>query len=238
MKKYWFVLLVLLVGCEDKNLLVSQHPLAQMSNSTTPVANMPQTQIQTNSDKLELLNKHLQENSHIYPYNNFQVAIDQSIKAASESIQQDISDIMGTNLQAVDNNYKGQRITFQYQVWQIKKQSICRHITQDAMQFSNCTLAAKQLFQEVCSQLQQDKFNFHPRNQQLKRMYCQAASDFEPTIAQISRSEPFDKNNNKIQELRQKCNDLIFKARISGEAKDEQARNTACKTYKQSIGTD
>jgi hypothetical protein len=201
MKNYCFAALLLLAGCEDKN-----------------------------SNNPPLLNQHMQENTSVYPHNSVQLAVDQGIKAIAAPIQQDLLAIMGTDLQSVDTNFNGQRITFQYQVWQIQKSSVCNHAQQNAMQFSECTQAAKQLFQSMCGQLQQEKQNPHPRTQQLQRMYCQAAVDFKPTVAQISRSEP--KGDDKLQALRKNCNDLIFKAKISEDAKDEKAREQVCQDYK------
>lgn len=207
MKNYWLAALLLLASCEDKNL-------------TSGVVHQGQAvQQQT-----------------VYPRNSVQVAVDQQLKAITAPIQQDISDIIGGELQSIDTNFNEKRITFQYQFWQIKKPSVCSHAQQNAMQFSDCTQATKQLFQSMCSQLQQAKQNPHPRTQQLQRMYCQAAVDFKPTVAQISRSQ--STGDDKIQALRKNCNDLIFKAKISEDAKDEKARDKACNTYKQAANLD
>ncbi len=230
MKNYWFAALLLLAGCEDKNLASTQQgqtTAPKYSANTAPTTAAPPQIIPNN---LPLLNQHMEENTSVYPHNSMQLAVDQGIKAIAAPIQQDLLAIMGTDLQSVDTNFNGQRITFQYQAWQLKKPSVCSHAQQNAMQFSECTQAAKQLFQSMCDQLQQEKQNAHPRTQKLQRMYCQAAVDFKPTVAQISRSEP--KGDDKLQALRQNCNDLIFKAKISENAKDEKARDQVCQAYK------
>lgn len=229
MKQYTFILLVLLTACNDQSILTNQP--AQPSNYTPSEKQVTyQQQISNHTNSPILLSQHQQENTKIYLQNDLQKIVDQSLKAIAAPIQKDILDIMGTELQFVNTNYNRQRITFQYQVWQINKPSICSNAKLDAMQFSNCTQAAQQLFQEMCTQFQQRKFNNHPRNQQLQRMYCQAAANFKPTIAQISRSPAAD--NDKLQVLRTQCNDLIFKARISESANDETARDKACRAYR------
>lgn len=210
MKNHWFVIVLMLAGCEDKTVIVPP-------------------QVATNN--LPLLNQHMQENTNVYPRNNVQIAVDQSLKAITAPIQQDLLDIMGTERQSVDTNINGQRITFQYQVWKINQPSVCSQAQQNVMQFSECTQAAKIFFQSMCEQLQQEKQNRHPRTAQLQRMYCQAAIDFKPTVAQISRSQT--ESNDELKTLRKNCNDLIFKAKISEDIKDEKARDKACKTYKQ-----
>lgn len=225
MKRY-LLTLVLLAGCEDKNFnTASPPPLKAIPTTNALPANASSPQPEPSSP-VALLNQHQQENTNIYPRNDLQLAVDQSLKAITAPIQQDLLDIMGTELQSVDTHFNEQRITLQYQVWKINHQSVCSQAQLNAMQFSECTQAAKQLFQTLCNELP----NTHPRNQQLKRMYCHAAVDFKPTIAQISRSQAGD--NDKVQNLRTKCNDLIFKAKISESASDERARDQACQKYK------
>ncbi|WP_298607221.1 hypothetical protein [uncultured Thiothrix sp.] len=226
MKRYFLLTFVLLAGCEDKNFhTTSPPPLNTVSTANTLPAksSLPQAELSSN---VALLNQHQQENTSIYPRNDLQLAVDQSLKTITAPIQQDLLDIMGTELQSIDTQFNEQHITFQYQVWKIKHQSVCIQAQLNAMQFSECTQAAKALFQTMCNELP----NTHPRNQQLKRMYCQAAIDFKPTIAQISRSQA--DNTDKVQRLRTSCNDLIFKAKISESASDERARDQACQKYK------
>lgn len=224
MKNHCLVIaLILLAGCEDKNLSpLTQEQTAQVLINTAPA--------QLVSHTTALTNQHMQENTTVYPRTSVENAIDQQLKVITAPIQQDLLDIMGTELQSVDTNFNGQRITFQYKVWQVKKQSVCSHAQQDTLQFSECTQAAKQLFQAMCTDLQQEKQNYHPRTQQLQRMYCQATVDFKPTIAQISRNQ--SSGDNKVEALRTACNDLIFRAKISESVKDERARDQACRAYK------
>ncbi len=232
MKNYWLAALLLLAGCEDKNLTSVTVPQGQTAtqqpvNAATTIVVPPQMV----TSNLPLLNQHMQENVNVYPRNSVQIALDQQLKAITTPLQQDISDIMGVELQSIDTTFNGQRITFHYQIWRINKSSVCSNAQLNAMQFSDCTQAAKQLFQSMCNQLQQEKQNLHPRTQQLQRMYCQAAVDFRPTVAQISRSQTEGNDNIKI--LRKNCNDMIFKAKISEDPKDEKARDKVCQTYKQ-----
>lgn len=219
MKQYTFILLVILTACNDQSTLTNQS--AKPSNYTSSEKQATyQKQISNHTNSPILLSQHQQENTKIYPQNHLQKIVDQSLKAIIVPIQKDILDIMGTESQFVNTSYNGQQI----------KSSICNNAKLDVMQFSNCTQAAQQLFQEMCTQLQQGKFNNYPRNQQLQRMYCQAAANFKPTIAQISRS--LTVKNNKIETLRTSCNDLIFKAKISESVNDEKTRDKACAIYK------
>lgn len=224
MKYYFLIALLLLTGCNEEVTSNTVNPI-----NPVPPAQNTSTIFQPNSaiQKTSLINQHQQENTNIYPQNNMQIVVKQSLKALTEPLQQDLLDIMGTELQSVDTNFNGQRITFQYQVWRINKLSVCSQAQLNVMQFSECTQAAKQLFQTMCNDLKKE--NAHPRNRQLQRMYCQAAVDFKPTIAQISRST--SNGNNKVEVLRTNCNDLIFKAKISENPKDERARDQACQAY-------
>lgn len=228
MKYYYLIASLLLAGCHDKNSDNALPSINTLPHTNTAPLSFQSAPSVVPAQQISLINQHQQENTKIYPYNSAQLFVDQTLKALTAPIQQDLLAIMGTELQSVDTNFNKQRITFQYQVWQINKKSVCSQAQLNAMQFSECTQAAKQLFQTLCNELK--KQNPHPRNQQLQRMYCQAAVDFKPTIAHISHSQA--KDDDKTQALRKKCNDLIFKAKISENIQDEKARDRACQQYK------
>lgn len=150
MKYYFLIALLLLTGCNEEVTSNTVNPI-----NPVPPAQNTSTIFQPNSaiQKTSLINQHQQENTNIYPQNNMQIVVKQSLKALTEPLQQDLLDIMGTELQSVDTNFNGQRITFQYQVWRINKLSVCSQAQLNVMQFSECTQAAKQLFQTMCNDL-------------------------------------------------------------------------------------
>jgi hypothetical protein len=226
MKAYFLPLLLLLVaGCNDKAQVSFQQQPALSPTRITP-ANT--AQLPANP----LLSQHVQEINAANSSNPFQVVVEQSIRGISEPLQQNILETMGTELQSVATDYNGQHVTFQYQVWQIRQPSVCSQVKDDVGKFSACTLAAKALFQEMCDELNRTQSAYH-RKGQLQRMYCKAANEFKPTVAQISHSQPANTGGDgKIQGLRQSCNDLTFTAMISEKDADIKARDKACAAYK------
>ena len=91
------------------------------------------------------------------------------------------TDLHGTEIQAVMIDYQGVKVPYQYQLWRVKDQSVCLPYKSQITQFSKCTLAAKALFGDLCTQLN-DKPRNHWRHSKLKNMYCNAAVSFEPTV--------------------------------------------------------
>ena len=95
--------------------------------------------------------------------------------------------------------------------------------------YSSCTVAAKGLFADTCSYMQ-----LHPqqhwKHTKLKNMYCVAATNFKPTIAQISTPT---KEESKLWEIKQKCSLLTLKANKDGLKSTENERQKACDVYSQ-----
>ena len=117
------------------------------------------------------------------------------------------TDLHGTEIKAVLIDYQGVEVPYQYQLWRVKDKSVCLPYKSQITQFSKCTLAAKALFGDLCTQLN-DKPSNHWRHSKLKNMYCNAAVSFEPTVAQIRVAE----ERSKEEAARAECNLAIAAA--------------------------
>lgn len=51
-------------------------------------------------------------------------------------VQQQVSDIYGTELKSLVVEYEGEQIPFAFQFWQLQPKSVCRSYEQDAWRFS------------------------------------------------------------------------------------------------------
>lgn len=68
-------------------------------------------------------------------------------------VQQQVTDIYGTELKTLVVPYEGEQVPFSFQLWQIKQQSVCRPYEQDVRRFSQCTVKAQALFGKLCDDL-------------------------------------------------------------------------------------
>jgi len=102
--------------------------------------------------------------------------------------------------------YKGSRIPYQHQIWRIKDKSVCFDFQDNASQYSQCTIKAKDLFKDMCSELSNNKSQ-HWNIQKHKTMYCNAALSYKPMVATITSGSDF-----KINDATKKCNEFILKA--------------------------
>lgn len=240
MKAYFLpVLLLLLVGCNDKNQVsvqqptsVSHPPRVVQQPMQQPV--MPTTRI-TPVNTLQpppnpLLAQHLQESASADPMS---YVVGQSMQAVAKPIEQELKESFGTEVKTVKTDFNGQQITFQYQVWQVRRPSVCANLKYDIALYSTCTQAARGLFQNMCSELKQLQ-NPPLRMQQFQNMYCKAAREFKPTVAQISHSKAA--GDSRLKGLRKTCNDRTFTAMISEKDADIKARDKACAAYKKAAG--
>tara|TARA_R110002050_G_scaffold57423_5_gene129171 strand:+ start:83875 stop:84378 length:504 start_codon:yes stop_codon:yes gene_type:complete len=139
-----------------------------------------------------------------------------------------ITNVMGTEVQVQIVEYQNQQIDYQYQLWKVKDPSVCARIkTNDLSHYSSCTLIAKTFFTDTCSYLQT-----HPQQNwkytKLKNMYCLAAVNFKPTIAQISRPTEAE---SKLWDAKQKCSLLTLNARSTGSRAVAKQRDKACEEY-------
>lgn len=175
----------------------------------------------------KLLEQHRQASQE----STLQQGIHAGLNIATSKLQNDIFEVLGTDITPVTTEFNGQTINYQFQNWQIKPKSICSDVTQNIALYSECSQAAKELFQATCKELKKeaDKFITNPKLRKVSNMYCNAAVEFKPIIAQISKSKPI---TDKVKKLRQECNSLIITAMISGSTKDMKERDKACEAYK------
>ncbi len=133
------------------------------------------------------------------------------------------TDLHGTEIKAMMIEYQGVEVPYQYQLWRVRDKSVCQPYKSQITQFSNCTLAAKALFRDICAQLS-DKPSNHWRHSKLKNMYCNAAVSFEGTVARIgvavARSEE--------EAARAECNLAIAAALGSRDAVVIAERERIC----------
>lgn len=137
-------------------------------------------------------------------------------------VQQQVSDIYGTELKTLVVQYEGEQVPYSFQLWRIQPQSVCRPYEQDVRRFSQCTVKASALFHRLCddlnrqddSSLQQPKF---------RAMYCQAAVSYRPMIAEIGEAR-----QNPAQLAERACNQAILAAMDSEDDALLAQRDKAC----------
>ncbi|HHQ4522195.1 TPA: hypothetical protein ACSP1O_000067 [Aeromonas veronii] len=137
-------------------------------------------------------------------------------------VQQQISDIYGTELKTVAVQYEGESVPFSFQLWQIQQQSICRPYEQDVRRFSQCTVKASALFHKLCDDLtRQDDSSWQlPK---FRTMYCSAAVSYRPMIAEIGDAK---QSSTKLAE--RACNQAILAAMDSEDETLQAQRDKAC----------
>ncbi|WP_429050892.1 hypothetical protein [Aeromonas veronii] len=137
-------------------------------------------------------------------------------------VQQQISDIYGTELKTVAVQYEGESVPFSFQLWQIQQQSICRPYEQDVRRFSQCTVKASALFHKLCDDLtRQDDSSWQlPK---FRTMYCSAAVSYRPMIAEIG-----DAKQSPAKLAERACNQAILAAMDSEDETLQAQRDKAC----------
>ncbi|PTT46331.1 hypothetical protein [Aeromonas sp. HMWF016] len=137
-------------------------------------------------------------------------------------VQQQISDIYGTELKTVAVQYEGESVPFSFQLWQIQQQSICRPYEQDVRRFSQCTVKASALFHKLCDDLTQQDDNSW-QLPKYRTMYCSAAVSYRPMIAEIG-----DAKQNPAKLAERACNQAILAAMDSDDETLLAQRDKAC----------
>ncbi|WP_428034398.1 hypothetical protein [Amphritea sp.] len=143
-------------------------------------------------------------------------------KLASVMLQP-MRDSMGVELESVNVDYRNQPVSFQYQMWRLRPNSVCQPQQYKLLAYSACTEAASQFFRETCQRLQQNPTS-SPLYPNYKRLYCNAAASYQPVIARVRRSEPMDETT----EQRQQCSMLTIKAARTRKTIDIYERDKAC----------
>lgn len=150
------------------------------------------------------------------------------VQSYASAVAASVTDAMGMEMQSQVVAYQDRQITYQYQRWRLRHDSVCVNLRENLLEFSQCTVAAKEMFAETCSYLQ-DNPSEHARYARLKNLYCNAAVEFKPTIASVSDApETVD----ELTSLRQECNLATAEAMGSTDAVLVKKRDTACAAYR------
>jgi len=149
-------------------------------------------------------------------------------EGVSDYIHGEVRSIRNADLTHKKVKYSGYQVTYQYQFWKIKHPSVCENYKGNLSDYSQCTIAAKKLFTDVCTVLQKKKNSGTKKHQEL--MYCSSATTYKPVIASISRANVQD---TEVSLARDKCNSLILQAMNTRNASDIAKRDRVCARYKE-----
>lgn len=148
------------------------------------------------------------------------------VDVISAPIEQSVADVMGTRVQTLVVEHQGVQVPYSYQLWKIQPKSVCdRHIG-SIEHFSRCSVAAKSLFTEACSQLKESPDSSR-RHAKLQNMYCTASVSYQPTLANISWSA----ETPPLEEARTECNMAIAELVGNTNPAARQRKNLACDRY-------
>jgi len=64
-----------------------------------------------------------------------------------------LTESIGTELKAVFIEHEGVSVPFQFQMWRIRHNSVCNSLVQNMAAYSQCTIKASKLFNDLCSEL-------------------------------------------------------------------------------------
>lgn len=151
------------------------------------------------------------------------------LEAVSDRAYAQMHDETGAEVQRVMVSHNNQHITYQYQYWEIQDESVCADQKQDIRHYSECTIAAKSFFERACRQLL-NKPKEHWKYNSLLDMYCNAADDYEPTIASISWS--YEKET-QLSIAKRECSAAVAAAIGSRDPKILNERAVKCRRYEQ-----
>ena len=123
------------------------------------------------------------------------------LDAIQSRVHTQLTDTLGTEVKAVMIGYEGVDVPFQYQMWRVRDNSVCSSNQPDLIKYSQCTVKAKKLFQNLCGKLSENP-STHWRYTKTKNMYCNAAVSYQPTVARITEAE----EKTEVEEARASCN--------------------------------
>jgi hypothetical protein len=136
-------------------------------------------------------------------------------------VQQQVSDIYGTEPKSLVVEYEGEQIPFVFQFWQLQPKSVCRNYEQDARRFSQCTVKASALFGKLGDELSRQDSNW--QQPQYRAMYCAASVNYRPMIADIRESK-----QDPARQAEHACNQAILAAMDSDDEALLAQREQAC----------
>lgn len=145
------------------------------------------------------------------------------LQTVSNGITDAYVDAANTIVTAQTLTYRGTDIRFQHFLWQVKQESVCADLKQQATSYSKCTQQAKAMFTDLCNQLSSMN-NLNQKGRSLSRMYCNASLSYKPMIATIST--PAQKSEQQLKD--KECNQLILKAMQDDSPEVAKRRDKAC----------
>lgn len=135
-------------------------------------------------------------------------------------------DTMGLQAEAVVIHYDGHDVSYEYQKWKIKDESVCRGY-QDIGEKSKCTLKAREIFRSLCAEM--SKTSKHdPKYNRLKNMYCVSAASYQPVIAEISTARELG----PVEAARQACSKATVLAMETRDLQRKNERDKVCQEYR------
>lgn len=142
--------------------------------------------------------------------------------AVSSSIGDTLIDQLNQVEQSKVVQYEGFEISYSYQMWRIKDKTVCDNYSQNLSDKSYCAQAAKRMFRDMCSYLQNNPQS-SPKYVRVTNMYCNAATNFKPLIATVSLDEAHQKDD-----AQRACSVAILKAMENPTNSNVLARKKAC----------
>lgn len=108
----------------------------------------------------------------------------------SEGVTSHISDTAGLQRQHIEMQYQGQSVDFDTLHWRVIDDSVCAEKIQNAMLHTRCSQAASKLFSASCQEMTANPPALpSQRHASLKRMTCNAALGYRPSVGNIQWAE-------------------------------------------------
>ena len=149
------------------------------------------------------------------------------LNTVQTSVQGRFSEVHDTQITPVEIQYEGVNVTFQHQLWRIRDKSVCGNVSHNLKAFSECTLKARELFGELCSELSKaPQQNW--KHGKFRAMYCNASVSFRPTIARVSAAT----EESELAKARQACNAATVAAMGSREPRVLRQKRELCEDYR------
>ena len=148
------------------------------------------------------------------------------LDAVSNVTMERMTEVMGTEVQAVVVKPDGVDVPYSYQIWKIRPQTVCGTYRQDVALYSKCTVAAQSLFNDTCAYLQANPQS-HWKYRKTKNMYCDAAATYQPTVANVEWSNDVS----PVEEARAECNLAVAELMGNRTAKNRKKKEEACEKY-------
>ncbi len=146
----------------------------------------------------------------------------------SNTVHGQVTDIMGTEITALAIDHGGTTVPYSYQLWRIRERTVCFSYSGQVSKYSECTMAARSLFSDICQHLQQKPLS-HWKLKKLKNMYCNAAVTFQPTVATVKWSGDVS----GLDVARTECNTAIAGLVGSSDSALKKKKELVCEKYRE-----